>query len=154
MYPTQLKPNEYNPLYVEKNMDQYVRSKMSSESFITPLRVIPQNKDDKMNTLLIRVPKNGKTGIWFAAMDGVQWDSSMDGGEFFKTTNSNDFHLKSSMYENGYCRNEIIIDNTDYTNVVSGLNIVIFDTMTKKVADSIGFNVYNDYEINHWKQYE
>ncbi len=102
----------------------------------------------------VGIPKNGETGIWFAAMDGVLWDSSMDGGEFFKTTASNDFHLKSSIDENGSCNNEIIIDNTDYTNVVSGLNIVIFDTMTKKVADSIGFNVYNDYEISHWKQYE
>ena len=50
MYPTQLKPNEYNPIYVEKNMDQYVVSKMSSESFITPLRIMPKNKDEKIKT--------------------------------------------------------------------------------------------------------
>ena len=48
MKPNEISYNIYNPLYVEKNMDQYVRSKMSSESFITPLRVIPQNKDDKI----------------------------------------------------------------------------------------------------------
>ena len=50
MYPNQLKPNEYNPFYVEKNMDQYVVSKMSSESFITPLRIMPKNKDEKIKT--------------------------------------------------------------------------------------------------------
>lgn len=95
----------------------------------------------------VGIPKNGENGIWFAALDDVQWDSSMDGGEFFRTTASNDFHLKSSTGENGIINNEIIIDNTDYTKVVNGLNIVIFDTMTKKVADSIGFNAYNDYAI-------
>ena len=41
---------EYNPVYVEKNMDDYVRSKMSSESFITPLRPMPNNKDEKIIT--------------------------------------------------------------------------------------------------------
>ena len=93
------------------------------------------------------IPKNGENGIWFVTTEGILWDSSMDGGEFFRRTTPHDFHMKRSADENGNYTNEIIIDNANYAKVVNGVNIVIYDTMTEKVADSIGFNADDGYAI-------
>lgn len=95
----------------------------------------------------LAIPENGKDGIWFATSGGPQWDSSMNNGEFFWRTPLHDFHLKRSKDKEGNYTNEIIIDNTDYTTVDNGLNIVVYDTMTEKVADSVGFDADAGYAM-------
>jgi hypothetical protein len=95
----------------------------------------------------LAIPENGKDGIWFATSGGPQWDSSMNNGEFFWRTPLHDFHLKRSKDKEGNYTNEIIIDNTDYTTVNNGLNIVVYDTMTEKVADSVGFDADAGYAM-------
>ena len=71
----------------------------------------------------------------------------MDEGEFFMRTDPHDFHLRRSSDENGNWSNEIIIDNENYKKVTNGVNIVVYDKLTEKVADTIGFNADDGYAI-------
>lgn len=71
----------------------------------------------------------------------------MDNGEFFRRTDSHDFHLRRSIEENGNGTNEIIIDNENYKKVTNGVNIIVYDVLTEKVADTIGFNADDEYAI-------
>ena len=93
------------------------------------------------------IAKNGEKGIWFVNTEGIIWHSSIGNAEFFKRTSSHDFYLYSSVDENENSYNEIIIDNTNYTKVVNGVNIVIYDSMTEKIVDSIGINADDGYAL-------
>lgn len=92
------------------------------------------------------IPKDGSNGIWFISNEGL-WDTTMDNGEFFRRTDSHDFHLRRSIEENGNGTNEIIIDNENYKKVTNGVNIIVYDVLTEKVADTIGFNADDEYAI-------
>ena len=92
------------------------------------------------------IPKNGLNGIWFIS-DDVSWNTTINEGEFFERTEPHDFLLRRSVDENGAWTNEIIIDNADYKKVANGVNIVIYDKLTEKVADAIGFNADDGYAI-------
>ena len=43
-----MKPNDNIYHYIKKKMDNYIYSKICWENFITPLKIIPQNKYDKI----------------------------------------------------------------------------------------------------------
>ena len=92
------------------------------------------------------IPKDGTNGIWFISNEG-SWNTTMDDGEFFRRTEPHDFHLRRSSDENGNWSNEIIIDNTAYKKVTNGVNIVVYDKQTEKVADTMGFNADDGYAI-------
>lgn len=92
------------------------------------------------------IPMDGTNGIWFISSDG-SWNTTMDDGEFFRRTDPHDFHLRRSSDENGNWSNEIIIDNVNYKKVTNGVNIVVYDKLTEKVADTIGFNADDGYAI-------
>ena len=62
-------------------------------------------------------------------------------------TAPHDFHLRRSSDENGNWSNEIVIDNENYKKVTNGVNIVVYDKLTEKVADTIGFNADDGYAI-------
>ena len=89
----------------------------------------------------------GENGIWFITNDSVAWNSSITEEDLFIQTNPHDFHLKHSAKNNGNYDDEIIIDNVDYSKVNNGVNIVVYDNLTKKVVDSIGFNSEDNYSI-------
>ena len=41
----------------------------------------------------------------------------------------------------------MVIDKTDYVRVRNGINVVVFDRMTEKVADSFGINAEDGYSL-------
>lgn len=52
------------------------------------------------------------------------------------------YSLVSSNYNTGSCA-EIIIDNTNYARNTRGFNIVVYDTDTQMVLDSVSFDTYD-----------
>lgn len=86
-------------------------------------------------------------GIWYINNGVVMWNSGADNGELYLSTESHDFHLNRADDGNGVCVNKIIIDKIQFTKVANGVNIVIYDTMTEKVADCIGLNADDGYGI-------
>ncbi len=127
-----------------------VTKKIQNENYWIFISVdgICNTADPTFTTLFDKfgIPKDGTNGIWFISNDGC-WNTTMDDGEFFRRTDPHDFHLRRSIDENGDWLNEIIIDNVDYRKVTNGVNIVVYDKLTEKVADSIGFNADDGYAI-------
>lgn len=92
------------------------------------------------------IPRDGTNGIWLIS-DDVSWNTTMDNGEFFRSTDPHDFHLRGSSDGNGNWSNEIIIDNETYKKVENGVNIIVYDKLTERVADTIGFDADDGYAI-------
>ena len=92
------------------------------------------------------IPRDGTNGIWFVSKDNC-WNSTMDNGEYYVRTEPHDFHLRRSSDENGNCLNEIIMDNDNYNRVENGVNIVVYDKLTEKIADAVGFSVDDGFTI-------
>lgn len=86
-------------------------------------------------------------GLWYLCNNTVAWDSSMEQGELYLSTSSHDFHLKQTADESGTYTNSITIDNILYSKVQNGINIVVYDTLTEKVIDTIGLNQDTGYSI-------
>lgn len=67
--------------------------------------------------------------------------------EQYIRTSKHDFCMRRTINDYGIYSNEIIIDNVQYMKVGNGVNIVVYDTLTEKVVDTIGINLDDGYVI-------
>lgn len=89
----------------------------------------------------------GSTGIWVIENDERIWSSGMDNAVKYISISSHDFCLRRSVTESEQSCNEIIVDKIQYQKVANGVNVLIYDTMTEKIADVFGINIDDDYNI-------
>lgn len=89
----------------------------------------------------------GSPGIWVIENDERIWSSGMDDAEKYIRTSSHDFCLRRSLNASGQSCNEIIVDKIQYQKVENGVNVLIYDTMTEKIADVFGINMDDDYNV-------
>ena len=108
------------------------------------------------------VTKMDERGIWFIKDGKNVWKSGIDENEKYQRTNSHDFLLRRSAIiptttsdqsiegetvEDDH-NNEIIIDLIQYnTKVKNGINVVIYDTLAEKIADSFGLDADAEYAV-------
>lgn len=92
------------------------------------------------------LPMDGSSGIWYRDADGILWYSQMGEAEQYIRT-AHDFCMRRTANGNGTYTNAIIIDNTQHQKVSNGVNIVVYDTVTEKVADTIGINLDDGYHV-------
>ena len=71
----------------------------------------------------------------------------MDNAVKYISISSHDFCLRRSVTESEQSCNEIIVDKIQYQKVANGVNVLIYDTMTEKIADVFGINIDDDYNI-------
>lgn len=106
--------------------------------------------DEKIRGLLntVGIYEENANGIWFLEQGTSLWTAFLDDDELYKRTAPHDFHLQRSYdEETGIYTNAVIIDNTQYKKVTNGVNILVYDTMTEKIADNIGVNADDNYNI-------
>lgn len=65
-----------------------------------------------------------------------------DHGSVPITTRYFDHVLESGGLKSKYCHSSIIIDGTEYSPNSRGINIVVYDTMTKEIVDTAVFDTY------------
>lgn len=94
----------------------------------------------------LRLPADGSCGIWYRSADHLSWYSQMEEAEQYIRT-AHDFCMRRTVNDDGTYSNAIIIDNTRYQKVSNGVNIVVYDTVTEKVADTIGINLDDGYKV-------
>ena len=104
-----------------------------------------ENLNDFFNTL--ELPVDGQCGIWYRNTDGWVWYSQMEESELYIREAHHDFCMRRTINDAEVYTNAIIIDNTQYQKVSNGVNIVVYDTITEKVATTIGINLDDGYNI-------
>lgn len=95
---------------------------------------------------ILALPADGSCGIWYRNSDSWAWYSQMEEAEQYIRT-VHDFCMRRAANEAGNYTNEIIIDNVRYQKVSNGVNIVVYDTLTEQIADTIGINLDNEYSV-------
>lgn len=103
-----------------------------------------ENLQKFLNTL--ELPIYGSSGIWYRNENSWVWYSQMEDAEQYIRV-EHDFCMRRTVNDAGIYTNTIIIDNTQYRKVSNGINIVVYDTLTEKVADTIGINLDNGYTV-------
>lgn len=83
-------------------------------------------------------------GIWLKQNNQLAWTSGTNDAEQYIITAPHDFCLRRLGDE---YRNAIIIDNVEYKKVENGVNVVVYDTVTEKIADTFGINMDDAYNI-------
>ena len=87
----------------------------------------------------------GRSGIWAFEGENCRELTGPVENDLYRSLSSHDIHLKRAQVtdrETGMpvWKNSMVIDNKEYVRVRNGINVVIFDRMTEKVADSFGIN--------------
>jgi len=92
------------------------------------------------------IPVDGLSGMGYHSASGWEWYSQPKEVERYVRV-EHDFCMRRTANKNGTYTNAIIIDNTQYRKVNNGVNIVVYDTVTEKVADTIGIDLDDGYNI-------
>ena len=93
------------------------------------------------------IVNEGASGIWLKKENAVVWSSGVEDAEFYTRTAPHDFLFKRSINEEGQYINRIIIDNIEYKKVANGINVLVYDTRTEKIADFFGINADDAYSV-------
>ena len=88
----------------------------------------------------------GNNGIWLRKNNSIIWNSGEYAAEKYISTSAHDFCLRRAENEEGQLKNEIIIDNIQYRKISNGVNVIVYDSVTEKIADK--FVINKDYEYN------
>ena len=90
----------------------------------------------------------GTNEIWQVSDNGVEWYSGEQETERYLRLDRHDICLRRALdeEENDF-GNTIIVDNFAYKKVDNGVNIIVYNTVTQKVVDSVGFNAGEDYQL-------
>lgn len=86
------------------------------------------------------------TGIYFLDDGNNIWCTGEGEKELYRSTDAHDFHL-SRVNNDGTYTNSVIIDNIEYTKVLNGINVVVYDTLTEKIVDNFGLNADECYSL-------
>ncbi len=97
--------------------------------------------------LTVGIYQGKASGIWYKNADGVVWYSTMKDAEQYVRTSAHDFCMRRYSDGSGSYKNSIIIDNAQYTGVENGVNIIVYDTVTEKIADIMGIDMDDGYKL-------
>lgn len=98
----------------------------------------------------VEIDTNGLSGLWVRenneVIDNI-WYSGMEGAEKYIEDPQHDFCARRVVNDSGQYDNVIIADNVQYHKVDNGVNVLVFDKKTDKVADMFGIDMDNGYSI-------
>lgn len=86
-------------------------------------------------------------GIWLRQNNFIIWNSGIYDAEQYIRTSAHDFCMRRSDDGTGQSDNMIIIDNARYGKVSNGVNVIVYDTVTEKIADTFGIDKDDGYNI-------
>lgn len=92
------------------------------------------------------LPADGSRGVGLHNAAGWEWYPQAEEVERYIRV-AHDFCIRKTANDDGTYTNSIIIDNSKYQRVTSGVNIVVYDTLTEQVADTMGIDPNNGYII-------
>ena len=78
---------------------------------------------------------------------GINWFSQNEITEKYIRTSAHDFCMRISADDAGNYHNQIIVYNVEYKKAASGVNVVVYDTVTETVVDSLGLDMDNEYKV-------
>lgn len=87
------------------------------------------------------------TGIWLKEDNKILWHSGTEHAEHFIEDSSHDFCMRRFKNDSEQYINHIIVDNIQYQKVNNGINVLIYDKKTEKIADMFGIDADAGYCI-------
>ncbi len=85
--------------------------------------------------------------MWMKEGKSMIWEFDGEEAKQYMSTKLHDICMKRVPEGDGIYSNKIIVDKKEYRKVDNGLNVVVFDTLTDRVADSFGIDSDNNYSI-------
>lgn len=86
-------------------------------------------------------------GIWLKENNTITWSTVSEEAERYIRTSAHDFCIRHKINESGQYSNTIIVDNNQYHKVDNGVNVLVYDTRTEKIADAFGIDMDDNYNI-------
>lgn len=104
--------------------------------------------DENLNSFyeLFGIWDKSLNGVWIKRNNEVEGCFGLEEKKFIRTS-AHDFGLTRSFGEEGRYFNAIIFDNEQCQKVNSGINVLVYDTLTEKVADIFGVDAGNNYSV-------
>ena len=87
-------------------------------------------------------------GIWYTHKNEVVWHMSGEGVQYYRMA-PHDIRLsrKDDGSGTGELENEVLFDLQAHQKTESGINLLVYDDLTEKIADCVGLNVENELAI-------
>lgn len=99
---------------------------------------------DFLNVLNIQ---NGKgSGIWLYNGGDTLWNTETS-SYYYRKMGSHDMLLQRKVNPDGEYTNSVIIDKEEYVRVNNGINVVVYDPITEKIATSFGIDFDDKYKL-------
>lgn len=98
--------------------------------------------DGTINSFLagLGIDTASQSTMWMKEGGSLSWDSASDESEKYISTELHDICIRKIPKGNGSFSGQMIVDNEQYQKVKNGLNVVVFDALTDRVADSFGID--------------
>lgn len=95
-----------------------------------------------------QISRDMHRGIWYVAMDGTTWYSGGETAERYVKLDGHDMCMRRQVDDSGtgYI-NILLIDNKEYKKVTDGINIIVYSKVTQTIADHVGFDAENSFQI-------
>ncbi|MCR5775137.1 MAG: hypothetical protein K6G42_08650 [Lachnospiraceae bacterium] len=98
-----------------------------------------------LNTL--GITEENAAGIWLYEGGNQVWYSGAGENSNYRQIGSHDHYLKRVINEDGSYTDSVTIDFEEYSKVEDGINVVVYDTLTEKVADCFGLSTDEGYKL-------
>lgn len=87
-------------------------------------------------------------GMWYIDSDGTIWYSGGEAAERYVKLDGHDMCMRRQMNEEETdYSNTLLIDNKEYKKVTNGINVTVYSKVTQTIADSVGFDAENLFQI-------
>lgn len=93
------------------------------------------------------IAEEGSSGMWYFDSEDMVWSSGMGSSEWYQDAGFHNFHLKRSENGDGTYTNTVMMDNVAYKKVENGVNVIVYDTVTEKIADAFGLNADDGFAV-------
>jgi hypothetical protein len=108
--------------------------------------------DENIAVLLdaLRIANHNEAGLWYTDSNGVVWYCGNEQGELYLEIDGQDIGIQRIYDESSYCYESVVSvgdARIDCRKVTNGVNIVVYNTMTKSVVDSVGFDADDSYHL-------
>ncbi len=94
------------------------------------------------------ISKDMHRGMWYVEKDEATWYSGGETAERYVKWDGHDVCMKRILNEDGVdYKNILLVDHEEYQMVNNGVNITVYSKVTQTIADSVGFDVEDSFQL-------
>ncbi len=139
-------------MYLKNSYDLYdISNRLSNENYwiYITLDGSANSSDEIIGNFLKMQGINADPSqvMWMKKKNELVYHSGYEESEHYTQTALHDICLKRVTDDQGNYSNQIILDNQQYKKVSNGLNVLVYNSLTDRIADCFGINMDDNYNI-------